>query len=218
MRGVRYLGQDGLPPRPDPATGLPRPPHAPGRTGRGTSKRSPDRDDALTNAPAPPPDQGSILVWYRSSRSYAVQVGSIGFVVATLLLSARDGFQFHWVKYWWAWIGLFAIAFLIGLTQRKGAECSAGVEWVRGRKTWVRTYDLVKAKLSVGIGQFYLSMEDSDGRSLSLPVSALQEDRLMWDLVYNGLLYSVIAGGAETNGQLHRYLRVPYPSPYNTAQ
>jgi hypothetical protein len=40
----------------------------------------------------------------------------------------------------------------------------------------------------------------------------------MWDLVYNGILHSVIAGGAETNGQLHRYMRVPYPSPYDTAR
>lgn len=218
MRGVRYLGPEGLPPRPDPATGLPRPPRAPGRTTRGASKRSSDRDDALVGAPEPPPAQGPVLVWYRSSRSYAVLVGVIGFVVAAVLLSARDGFQFHWVKYWWAWVGLGAVAFLIGLTQRKGTECSAGVEWLRGRKTWVRVYELTKVKLSVGIGQFYLSMQDRDRRSLSLPVSALQEDRLMWDLVYNGVLHSVIAGNAETNGQLHRYLRVPYPSPYNAAQ
>lgn len=218
MSGVRYLGMDGLPQRPDPATGLPRPPHAPGRTTRSTSKRSADRDDALGEAPTAPPGEGPVLAWYRSSRSYAVQVGIIGFVVAALLLSARDGFQFHWVKYWWAWAVLVVIAFLVGLTQRRGTECATGVEWVRGRKTWVRTYDLVKVKLSLGIGQWSLNMQDRDGRSLSLPVSALQQDRLMWDLVYNGVLHSVIAGGAATNGQLHRYLRVPYPSPYDAAR
>lgn len=134
--------------------------------------------------------------------------------LAILLLSARDGFHFQWVKFWWAWVGLAAIAVLIGLTQRKGTECSVGVEWLRGRKTWVRLYELTKVKLSVGVGQFYLSMEDQGGRRLSIAVSALQEDQRMWDLVYNGVLHSVIAGGAEANGQLHRYLRVPYPSPY----
>ena len=218
MRGVRYLGLDQLPPKPDPVTGQPRPPRAPGRTARGTGKGNADRDDDLADAPVPPVGQGPVLSWYRSSRSYAVQVGAIGFGLATLLLSARDGFQFHWVKYWWAWVGLVVIAFLIGLTQRKGTECSAGVEWLGGRKTWVRTYELVKVKLSVGVGQFSLSMQDNGGRSLSLPVSALQEDRLMWDLVYNGVLHSVIAGGAATNGQLHRYLGVPYPSPYDTGR
>jgi hypothetical protein len=179
MRGVRYLAPDGLPPKPDPVTGLPRPRHAPGRTARGAGKR---QNDTLADAPAPPRGQGPVLAWYRSSRSYAIQVGAIGFVVAAFLLSVRDGFQFHWVKYWWAWVGLVVIAFLVGLTQRKGTECSAGVEWLGGRKTWVCTYDLVKVKLSVGIGQFSLVMQDRDRRRLSLPVSALQEDRLMWDL------------------------------------
>jgi hypothetical protein len=185
---------------------------------KGTRKGSPDRDDALAEAPPSPPDQGPILAWYRSSRSYAIQLGFLGFIVTAVLLSARDSFQFHWVKYWWAWLVLALAGVLIGLTQRKASECSAGVEWVRGRKTWVRTYELVKVKVSVGVGQFYLSMRDCDGRSMSLAVAALQEDPLIWDLVYNGVLHSVIAGGAETNGQLHRYLRVPYRSPYDTAR
>ena len=217
MRGVRYLGRDGLPPKPDPMTGRPRPPRGPAAV-KGTRKASPARDDALVGAPPPPPDQGPVLAWYRSSRSYVIQLGILGFIVTAVLLSARDGFHFHWVKYWWAWLILVLAGVLIGLTQRKGLECSAGVEWVRGRKTWVRTYELVKVKLSVGVGQFYLSMQDCDGRSMSLAVAALQEDPLMWDLVYNGVLHSVIAGGAETNGQLHRFLRVPYPSPYDTAR
>lgn len=218
MRGERYLGQGGLPPKPDPVSGLPRPPHAPGRGGKATRKGSLDRDHALIQAPAPPQDQGPVLAWYRGSRSYAVQIGVLGFLVTGFLLSVRDGFQFHWVKYWWAWLILVLAGFLIGLAQRKGSECSAGVEWVRGRKAWVRTYELTKVKLSVGVGNFHLSMRDRDGRSMSLAVSALQEDQLVWDLVYNGVLHSVIANGAETNGQLHRYLRVPYRSPYDAAR
>ena len=34
----------------------------------------------------------------------------------------------------------------------------------------------------------------------------------MWDLVYNGLLHSVIAGEAKTNGMVHSALRVPRPT------
>jgi len=218
MRGVRYLDPERLPPKPDPETGLPRPPHAPGRTTRGSRKGSRDRDDTLAGAPPAPSGQGPLLAWYRSSQSYAIQIGVGGFLFTGFLLSVRDGFQFHWVKYWWAWLILMVAGFLIGFTQRKGSECSVGVEWVRGRKTWVRTYELVRAKVNVGVGEFYLSMQDRDGRSLSLSVSSLQEDRLIWDLVYNGVLHSVIEGGAETNGQLHRYLRVPYRSPYDKAR
>jgi hypothetical protein len=143
-----------------------------------------------------------------------VLAGVIGFVVTALILSARDGFRFHWVGYWWAWLILALAGVLIGLTQRSGAECSAGVEWVRGRKSWVRTYELVSVRLRVGVGQPYLNLLDRDRHSLTISVSALQNDRLLWDIVYNGVLYSVISGGAETNGQLHRYLRMPYPSPY----
>jgi hypothetical protein len=148
----------------------------------------------------------------------ALWVGAIGFLVTALILSGRDGFHLHWVKYWWAWLILILAGGLIGLTQLKTAECSAGVEWVRGRTSWVRTYDLAKVTLSVGIGRLQLNMRDHAGRSLTVPVAVLQQDQLMWDLVYNGLLSSVIAGGAETNGQLHRYLRVPYPSPYRAAR
>jgi hypothetical protein len=36
-------------------------------------------------------------------------------------------------------------------------------------------------------------------------------DRLLFDLTYNGILHSVIAGGAKTNPLLHRTLKLPYP-------
>jgi hypothetical protein len=218
MRGVRYLVPEGLPPKPDPATGLPRPPRAPGRGTRQTSKRRADLEKVAADAPQPPPGEGPVFAWYRSGRSYAVQVAVIGSVATALILSARDGFHFHWVRFWWAWSILILVGVLIGLTQRRGTKCSAGVEWLCGRKSWVRTYELASVKLSVGVGQFYLNMQDQNGHRLSVPVQSLQEDQLMWDLVYNGVLHSVIAGGAETNGQLHRYLRVPYPSPYDAAR
>lgn len=153
MRPVRYLGRDGLPPRPDPVTGRPRPPRAPGRHGVTAAKDSPDRDDPLAHAPAPPPAQGPVLAWYRSSSRYAVRLGVAGFSLSAVLLSARDSFQFHWVGYWWAWLALVLIGVLIGWTYRRSSECSAGVEWVRGRTAWVSTYELVKVKLSVGTGE-----------------------------------------------------------------
>jgi hypothetical protein len=58
-------------------------------------------------------------------------------------------------------------------------------------------------------------MEDSEGRRLSLPLTTLQSDRLLWDLVFSGILHSVIAGNAETNGALHVHLHLPYRSPYS---
>ena len=34
---------------------------------------------------------------------------------------------------------------------------------------------------------------------------------MVWDVVYNGILYSLITGVAKTNPMLHRALRLPYP-------
>jgi len=39
----------------------------------------------------------------------------------------------------------------------------------------------------------------------------LSSDRLLWDLAYNGILHSVIAGGAETNWMLRKTLALPCP-------
>jgi hypothetical protein len=120
------------------------------------------------------------------------------------------------MNYWELWLGLAIVGFLIGLTQLKGTRCAAGVEWVRGRKSWVRTYDLVKVKSGPSAGGPNIIMGDSGGRSLSISLATLQQDRLLWDLVYNGILHSVIAGGAETNGAVHLHLRLPYRSPYSS--
>lgn len=216
MARTRYMDPAALPPIPDPETGLPRPPRAPGR-GRPSAASSeavtgPAVDHA--SAPEPPPDQGPVLAWYHSTRRGAIYAAVGGFVAAALLLSLRDGFQFRWVHYWELWAGLVAIGLLVGAAALRGTESSAGVEWVRGRKAWVRTYELVKVTTSVSPSGVALAMRDSGGRSLSISLATVQSDQLLWDLVYNGILHSVIDGKAETNGRVHLHLHLPYPSPY----
>jgi len=56
-------------------------------------------------------------------------------------------------------------------------------------------------------------MRDSGGRKLRYRFIDLSSDRMLWDLTYNGILHSVIAGGAETNWMLRRTLALPYPEP-----
>jgi hypothetical protein len=144
-----------------------------------------------------------------------VQVAVLGFVLTAFLLTLRDGFQFHWVRYWQLWIGLVVVGALVGLTQLRGTECAAGVDWLRGRRQWVRTYELVKVKSYPSFSGGWIRLEDRDGRTLGLDHTTLQQDRRLWNLVYNGILHSVIAGGAETNGAAYLHLHVPYPSPYD---
>ena len=59
----------------------------------------------------------------------------------------------------------------------------------------------------------HLDLKDRDGREVRVNSSDVQEDRDIWDLVYNGMLHSVIIGGAETNGMVHSALEVPRPAP-----
>lgn len=59
MSRARYMGVDDLPPRPDPDSGLPCPPHAPGFLGFETENLR-ERDPRL--APSPPIGQGPVLV------------------------------------------------------------------------------------------------------------------------------------------------------------
>jgi hypothetical protein len=202
-----------LPPVPDAETGLPRPPHAPGGRSARSARRDWTRISDSDRAPSPPAGQGPVLAWYQVARAYAVSVGCIGSVLTAGLLTIRDSLA--WTHYWWVWLVLIVIGLLVGYTQWRGdGRCSAGARWVMGRKNWVRTYDLVKVTASLSAGGSVIDMRDADGRRLSVSLSLLEQDRMLWDLVYNGILHSVIAGQAETNGRLHLHLRLPYPSPY----
>jgi hypothetical protein len=42
-------------------------------------------------------------------------------------------------------------------------------------------------------------------------IDIIGSDPRIWNYTYNGILHSVIAGGAETNKQLHLQLKLPYP-------
>ncbi|HEX5402336.1 MAG TPA: hypothetical protein VFX16_08550 [Pseudonocardiaceae bacterium] len=215
-RPPRYVDPGSLPPVPDPETGEPRPPRAPGRASAKPARFDRSRVSDPELAPVPPAGQGPVLAWYRTTRRYAVQVGAGGALAVAVLLWLRAGFHVFWITYWWVWLSIAVIGVLVGYTQLRGHDqCAAGVEWLSGRRSWVRTYELVKVKSLLAIGTPLISMEDSGGRRLSVPLTALQSDRLLWDLVYNGILHSVIAGNAETNGAVHVHLRLPYRSPYS---
>ena len=216
MVRTKYMDPAALPPIPDPETGLPRPPRAPapGRVSDKPQKPDHDRVNDPTRAPLPPAGQGPVLAWYRSSLRGALVTGLWGTGLVVLVVSARDRFQFHWVHFWEFWLVFLGIGFAIGLAQLRGRRCSAGAEWVSGRKSWVRTYQLVKVKNSRSPWGVHVRMWDSGGRDLRISLAALQQDRLLWDLVYNGILHSVIASNAETDGATHLYLRLPYRSPY----
>lgn len=214
-RPPRYMDPAALPPMPDVRTGLPRPPRAPGGASGTPARLDRTRVSDPALAPQPPPEQGPVLAWYRATRGYAVQVGLVGVLITGVLVWLRTGLRVAWLGYWQVWVGLAVIGLLIGLSQRRAAVCSAGVAWVRGRKSWVCTYELVSVKWYPSLSGGWVGLVDRDGRRLTIDLSTLRQDRRLWDLVYNGILHSAVAGGADTNGAAHLNLRLPYPSPYS---
>ena len=209
MGGNNDLDRHGLPQRPDPFTGLPRPPQAPMR---GARTRDWERDDALANAPDPPPGEGPVLAWYRGSWLVVAMYGGIGLAVNLLVLWAAEGFNFRWLGQWWAWPAVAVIvsfAAMAGLAQRTGLQCWAGAEWAATRRGWVRTYELTEIEIRPARQYTYLSLRDQDGRHAAFLLSSVLRDGLLWDLVYNGILHSVVESGAYVDTGTRERLRLP---------
>jgi len=89
MPWVSYLNATELPARPDPRTGRPWPPHAPGYHGAETpDARDPQREQG--EPPGSPPGQSPTLAWYRASRRNAATTMAIGFVFVAIVFTVGD--------------------------------------------------------------------------------------------------------------------------------
>jgi hypothetical protein len=206
-----YLNVSELPPRPEQQTGEPRPPRAPGFIGTG----KPDTRDRLADpaqAPAPPPGQGPVLAWYKSSRRGAFVLALTIFVLITAGIYFAQGMSTRWMTVWPVWL-VIVLASLGGYYTQRMIEISAGADWLQARRHWVKLYELTKVTLHYRGNNYWLSLQDRDDHAIRVSVNTIQKDRDMWDLVYNGILHSVIAGEAETNGQIHAIIKVPRPYP-----
>jgi hypothetical protein len=121
-----------------------------------------------------------------------------------------------WVKLWGIWVIILLGMALIYAILR-GKKFSAGSEWMANKGKWVRTYELVEATAQTSGTGVYVTLKDTEGRKVEYKFTDLGgSDRLLFDLTYNGILHSVIAGGAKTNPLLHRTLKLPYPESART--
>ena len=116
---------------------------------------------------------------------------------------------FEWVSYWYNWPLPPLVALLIYLTLRKG-WVAAGSRWLQHKNAWVDTYDLVDIKIGANGANQVLKLADSTGRRIqSLPLRDLQENADLWDLVYNGILHSVVNGKANPPRGTRVILKLP---------
>lgn len=206
-----FLTAAELPPRPDPTTGEPRPPRAPGLLHKRSAKQQERaRVTDPSKAPAPPAGESPLLTWFKTSRREALLITAWVLPVFPIGVTVLQGFSIEWMKYWQPWVVLPLIMLAIYSVQRT-VECSVGAEWLQVGKTWVRLYELTKITAKHRSSAIHIDFEDSAGREVRVQADDLQKNREMWDLVYNGVLHSVIAGGAKTNSLLHSSFRVPRP-------
>jgi hypothetical protein len=213
MNSPLFLAADELPPKPDAATGLPRPPRAPGFHKEDKPSKAHDRDRVQdsSKAPAPPESQGPVLEWYKSSHRNAFVTGGLGFAFMVVGLTLIRG-EIAWMRFWFIW-AILALSALGICASTRATEAAVGADWLKVGKTWVRLYELTSIKARARSNAIHVDLTDSAGREVKVSTSDLQEDRELWDLVYNGILHSVITGGAETNGMVHSALSVPRPTP-----
>lgn len=180
-----------LPPKPDPATGSPRPPRAP-------VYGTPDNRAHNPAAPRPrhPQGCGPTLEAYVLSPWSA---WSGGLFVVVLFVGAFTLFGgLSWVSLWWMWVLIVAVAAAIVFGLR-GTFCAAGSDWLKTQHGWVKTYELTEVEMHLNGTSIDLFLRDASGRGTNNQIAKLQNNQDLWDLVYNGIRHSV-TNGAKTNG------------------
>lgn len=212
MTDPLFLAASELPPKPDPTTGDPRPPQAPGFNQKQRSDKQQNRRRVTdpAKAPSPPEGEGPTLSWFKSSRWDALLVAAWAIPVLPVLVTALQGFSIEWMKYWQPWV-VIPVVMLIVYGVQRSVECAVGAEWLKVGKTWVRLYELAEIKAKHRSNAIHLDFKDRAGREVMVKSDDIQMDREMWDLIYNGILHSAIAGNAETNSLVHSSFKVPRP-------
>jgi hypothetical protein len=133
----------------------------------------------------------------------------VAFVLQTLGVCVLQGFSLAWMLVPWSWLVILVFSVLVALGARQ-EPLAVGAEWLRVGRRWVRLYELVEISTTRRQSYLYLRLTDRSGRRLTVNAENLRHRPLMWDLVYNGLLHSVIAGDAKT--EAHGVLGLPFPA------
>src|SRR5699024_5510752 len=121
----------------------------------------------------------------------------MAFLIA-MFLCLKD-WGIGWMATWWLWLFVVApVVWMAATTWEYGI--SAGADWLAVKKGYVDTYNLTEVKLEgAGAGlSWRLTLKDRKGTEFFLGLANLQSNRDLWDLVFNGIVYSV-GRGAKTN-------------------
>ncbi|MCA1186898.1 MULTISPECIES: hypothetical protein [unclassified Saccharopolyspora] len=185
--------------KPDPITGLPRPPRAPvlvtwrseGRTRR-----------AFARFPPAPPGEGPILEWCHGLDTGLLKAGLFVSGLGVLRYCWLD-WGFEWARTWWLWAIAAAAAVPFYLRGRSEGY-SAGADWfASSTRSYVKLYKLktIAIERPGDAAEPWLVLTDGYGGSARAPLHRIQRKRALWDLVYNGIAHSVHRGPATATGR-----------------
>ncbi|WP_156365364.1 hypothetical protein [Sciscionella sediminilitoris] len=144
--------------------------------------------------PTPPEGRSRVLEYYKDSKklrwatSFWLFIGIIAFTSFGAL--GRGMSLDFWVRYPYI-ILLPLLGGAVPLMFTKHQIMTAGADWVQWGRKWVDLYDLGTINVIVAGESFALQVYDNSGRKAYLPVDQVQGNPKLWDLVYNGILYSV---------------------------
>ncbi|MBB5154088.1 hypothetical protein BJ970_001622 [Saccharopolyspora phatthalungensis] len=153
-----------------------------------------------------------MLEWYQGTIDGAIISGFVVSGLGFLILCFKDwGFDWMWNTPW-LWALVVGVAPLWAgwqlLCDRWGI--SAGADWLAVKGGYVDLYELTEVKVvgtSGGLA-WDLELTDKKGTELSLNTREVQANQALWDLVYNGILNSVLRSSAKTNQRALDKLRL----------
>ncbi|WP_020495291.1 hypothetical protein [Sciscionella marina] len=128
-----------------------------------------------------------------------------------ILSWSESGDPLDWTGAWYLWV-IIGIGFAYPLLMMRGKTVTCGVDWLMyNRKSWVNTYELNEVKVTKYAGGYHITLKDTSGRGIMLNLRTVQELPYLWDYVYLGIMHSVVYGGARTNNEAVRRLKLPRP-------
>jgi hypothetical protein len=154
----------------------------------------------------PPPDNGPALEWFADAKSTMWGSAVFALIILLAFLTLRWG-GLGWMQIWWLWLIVLAGASLF-LLRRKNLRMTAGADWLLMHGVCLNTYRLREIRVTTGVGTYHLVLIDTEGETIDTQVHYLQKNRKLWDLVYNGILHSIVYNSADVNRRAVEHLQL----------
>lgn len=199
-----------LPAKPDPDTGKPVPPHNPIEF-----RRVSEQPYNKRRVPHPSADGfGPPLQWYYGDLSETWRSAAIGGALVFfgfLLFNVIRGYSLvDLLTGPVVWVAT-ALAAGVGALQAGIVKISAGSDWLMVGRKFVNTYDLVCVTAEKLRYDLRFTFTDGEGRQVKASyLKHLRENSALVDLVYNGMLHSIVDNGCEIDDQTQAEFRLDW--------